>query len=89
MQVAMTLMILSALLFVFCVVQAILTGGAVPVWTGLLGILSFFAAAAGLAVTLYGHFVVRVEGRISWLAGLLPNLFLILVTLIFYIGGLV
>ena len=88
-QIAMTLMIVSAVLFLFCVIEAVLTAGDVPRWVGLLGILSFLSALAGVIVTLYGHFIVRVEGKVPWLAAFLPNLFLVLLTLIFYIGGMV
>ncbi|MBQ7248344.1 MAG: hypothetical protein IJS22_09685 [Lachnospiraceae bacterium] len=86
--VALALFIFGLLLFAASLTVSIVTAGSAGLYTGIMGILAFFSAVAGILVTLYGHFAVRMEGRIKWLAVLIPNSILAGLLLVLYVIGL-
>ncbi|WP_434311572.1 hypothetical protein [Hominifimenecus sp. rT4P-3] len=88
MQVSLTLFVVSLLALVFCLWYAISSNGMSGTLVALVGILAFFAALAGLLVTLYGHFAVGIEGKLHWIAGAFTNGTLLVITFLLYLSGL-
>ena len=66
MQAAMALLIPETLIFLYLLVKAILTGGGLSSWEGGLGVLGMILSLIGIGIPLYGHFIVRMDGRKSW-----------------------
>lgn len=87
-QAALSLFVLSILLFLFCMWRSIATAGGAGLLIAFFGILSFIAALAGLIVTVYGHFFVRIEGKIKWIAGLATNGMMMVIMLMLYLVGI-
>lgn len=88
MQVSLTLFAVSALLFLLCLWQAIATAGTTGTGIALAGIISFGLAVWGLGVTLFGHFVVRMEGKIKWIAGIITNGMMMVIWIMLYVSGI-
>lgn len=88
MQTALTIFAVSLAALGFCLWRAIASNGTSGIVAALVGIFSFILALIGLSVTLYGHFVVRIEGKISWLAGVFTNGTLLVITILLYLSGL-
>lgn len=87
MRTALLLLTVSVFFFAVGIAISVIMGGQGAAFIGIFGIISFFVAIAGVCVTLYGHFVVQIEGRFSWLVGLLPNAGMALFMLILYVSG--
>ncbi len=88
-SVSMGLFVLAALLFTACIVLSVIQAGKAGLYIGIMGLAAFAASLIGTLVALYGHFAVRIEGRIHWLAALIPNAALALILAALYITGLV
>ena len=88
MQVALTLFTISVLLFLLCLWQSVATAGNIGIGIALAGILSFAFAVGGVGVTLFGHFVVRMEGKLRWYVGLITNGAVAVIMLLLYISGI-
>ena len=89
MQASLTLFGLSLVLFGVSLWRAVATAGTAGVLIALPGFLSFFAALAGFLVAIiYGHFVVRIEGKIKWIAGITANGMMLVILVLLYLAGL-
>ncbi len=88
MQASLGFFSASVLTFAFCLWQVISSRGSSGLVVALVGILSFILAIVGIGVTLYGHFVVKMEGKIKWGVGLATNGVLVVVLLLLYLSGL-
>ena len=88
MQVALTLFTISVLLFLLCLWQSIVTAGNIGVGIALTGVLSLALAIGGVGVTLFGHFVVRMEGKLRWYVGLITNGVMMAILLLLYFSGI-
>ena len=88
MQASLSLFAVSLLIFALCIWRSAATGGGAGLLAALGGILGFAVACAGLGVTLYGHFAVRMEGKLSWKIGILCNGGLALILLLLYLSGI-
>lgn len=88
MQASLSLFTVSLLIFALCIWRSAATGGAAGLLAALAAILGFALACAGLGVTLYGHFFVRIEGKLSWKIGILCNGGLALILLLLYLSGI-
>ena len=88
MQASLAFFGAGLLALVFCLWRAVASGGAAGPVAALLGILAFILALVGLGVTFYGHFVVKMEGKIKWGVGLGTNGALAALTLLLYLSGL-
>lgn len=88
MQVSLGLFAFAAVLLVLSLVLAFVTDGGAGFVAALAGVVSLLLSAAGLAVTLYGHFAVGVEGKIKWKLGVILNGAVLAVTLALYLLGL-
>jgi len=78
-----------SLLFVIATIWvSIVTGGNVPIGIGILGFFAFLLSMCGVAITIYGHFEIRIEGKIPWLAGIISNGVIALFLMVLYIIGL-
>jgi|GEM_PF-961544 len=88
MQTALFLFVLSLLLFVFCLWRSITTDGSAGALIAFTGILAFLVAVIGICVTLYGHFAVKLEGKINWIAGVVTNGMMAVIMLMLYISGI-
>lgn len=86
--VALSLFCLAFVLLTVSLIIAIASSGTAGVYVGAMGLIAFIACVVGVLVTLYGHFAVQIEGRIKWLAALIPNAALALLLLVLYILGL-
>ena len=89
MQVSLTLFGFAAVLLILSLVLALVTGGEVGWIAATAGLAAFLLSLIGLIITLYGHFAVGMEGKISWKVGLFTNGAVVLITLALYIVGLV
>jgi len=87
MQASLGLFAASLLMLVICLVHSVQSHGNTGFLTAGLACLAFLVACGGLAVTCYGHFVVRMEGKVNWIAGIITNGTLVLIMLILYISG--
>ena len=88
MQASLTLFGLSLVPFGVGLWRAVATAGTAGVLIALPGFSSFFAALAGFLVTIYGHFVVRIEGKIKWIAGITANGMMLVILVLLYLAGL-
>ena len=76
------------LALVFCLWRAVASRGTSGMVVALAGIFAFIMAVVGLIITLYGHFVVKMEGKIKWTIGLGTNGVLAALMLLLYLSGL-
>ena len=88
MQAAMSCFGVGTALFVLSIVLSVTTKGDVGIPEAICGIAGFLFGAAGLGITLFGHFIVGIEGKTDWKVGLYCNLLLILLTAGLYVLGL-
>jgi len=89
MQTSLSIFALEVLLFLGALAWAIATGGNAAWPVSLLGIAILLLGAAGVFVTLYGHFSVEAESAIDWRIGIYTNGASVLCILILTILGLV
>lgn len=89
MQVAMALFVFAAVLFILCIALSLATGGQVGWIAAAAGLVALVLSLAGLAVTLYGHFAVGMEGKLNWKWGLFLNGAVFVLLLALYILGLI
>lgn len=88
MQASLTLFGLSVFLFLLCLWRSVATGGTAGMGIAFIGLLAFFTALAGIGVTLYGHFIVKIEGRIKWIAGVATNGMMFIIMVLLYGSGI-
>jgi hypothetical protein len=88
MQAAMALLIPETLIFLYLLVKAILTGGGLSSWEGGLGVLGMILSLIGIGIPLYGHFIVRMDGRKSWKLPFFLHLGWFFLWIVFYCAGL-
>ncbi|MBQ5953245.1 MAG: hypothetical protein IJL47_04295 [Lachnospiraceae bacterium] len=86
---AAVLLFLAAFgLTVFVFVRAVTTGGNIGRLESALCLLSLIFAAAGVVIPLYGHFIVRVDGKADWRVGVAMNGLLLLALIFLYFLGI-
>ena len=88
MQASLALFAAGFLALIFCLWQVVASRGGSGLVVALVGILSFILALVGIGITLYGHLVVKMEGKIHWGVGLATNGALAAFLLLLYLSGL-
>ena len=88
MTVSVSLFVLSLCLTVFLIVRSAFTAGGLGKTEGVLGAVALLASAAGWIVPLYGHFIVRIDGKGDWRIGTLLNGMLTLFLVFLYFLGI-
>ena len=88
MQASLALLIPEVLAFVYLFVRSVMTGGGLTAWEGGIGVLAMLCALAGIIIPLYGHFIVRIDGRKSWKIPFFAHLGVFLLWIVFYCAGL-
>ena len=88
MTVSVSLFVLSLVLTAVLIVRSAMTAGELGKAGGILGTVALAAAAAGFVVPLYGHFIVRMDGRGDWRIGTVLNGLLTLFLVFLYFLGI-
>ena len=88
MTASVGLFILSLGLTVFLIVRAVLTEGAISRTEGILGTVALIASAAVFIIPLYGHFIVRMDGKADWRVGAALNGIMMLLLIFLYFLGI-
>ena len=88
MTVSVSLFILSLGLTLFLLIRSVITAGSLGRTEGILGAAALLASAAGWIVPLYGHFIVRIDGKADWRIGALMNGVLMLFLVFLYFLGI-
>ena len=88
MTVSLGLFAISLGLTVFLIVRSVLTEGGLGRTEGILGAAALLASAAGWIIPLYGHFIVRMDGKADWRIGTLLNGLLMLILVFLYFLGI-
>lgn len=88
MTVSLGLFFLSLILSAVLIVRAVLTDGGLGRADAVLGTLALAAVIAGFIVPLYGHFIVRIDGKANWRLGVLLNGVLMLFLVFLYFLGI-
>ena len=87
MTVSIGLFLVSLAITVFLLVRSALTAGGLGKAEGVLGILALAAGVIGFIAPLYGHFIVRIDGRGDWRVGAVLNgLMTLLLTFLYFLG---
>lgn len=87
MQASLGLFVLGLLLLLGLFIHAVVSGGALAGWEGVLGFVGMLMALAGFALPLYGKFVVGSRDKPDYHLGLLLNGPLFLLYVFFYFLG--
>ncbi len=88
MQASLSFFAAGLLALAFCLWRAVSSRGGSGLVVALVGILAFILAIVGIGVTLYGHFVVKMEGKVKWGVGIAANGVLAAFLLLLYLSGL-
>ena len=88
MTVSVSLFILSLVLTAVLMVRSALTAGGLGRTEGLLGTVALAASIAGFVIPLYGHFIVRIDGKGDWRVGTFLNGILMLFLVFLYFLGI-
>ncbi len=88
MTASAALFAVSFVLTAVLLVRAVRSAGGLGTAEGLLGIAALVAAAAGFVIPLYGHFIVREDGRADWRIGCALNGLMLLVLVWLYFLGI-
>ena len=88
MTASMILFAVSLVLTVFLIIRSVMTAGSLGKTESILGAAALLASAAGWIIPLYGHFIVRMDGKADWRAGTLLNGTLMLLLVFFYFLGI-
>ena len=88
MTVAVALFVIAFGLTVFVLLRAVLSGGNAGRLEGICGIAAIVCSAAGFVVPLYGHFIVRMDGKADWRLGVVLNGLLLFFLIFLYFSGI-
>ena len=88
MTVSVSLFILSLVLTAVLIVRSALTAGGLGRTEAVLGAAALLASAAGWIIPLYGHFIVRIDGKGDWRVGTVMNGILMLFLIFLYFLGI-
>ena len=88
MTVSVALFILGLVITAALLVRSAVTDGGLGRISGILGTVALAAAIAGFAVPLYGHFIVRMDGKGDWRVGTVLNGLLMLFLVFLYFLGI-
>ena len=88
MTVSVGLFVISFVLTAVLIVRSALTAGGLGRVEGILGAVALIASAAGFIVPLYGHFIVRIDGKGDWRVGTALNGLLTLFLIFLYFLGI-
>ena len=88
MTVSISLFCLSLVLTAVLMVRSALTAGGLGRTEGILGTVALIASVVGFIVPLYGHFIVRMDGKGDWRVGTLLNGILMLFLIFLYFLGI-
>ena len=88
MTVSVALFVLGFVITAVLLVLSAVTAGGLGRISGILGTVALAAAAAGFTVPLYGHFIVRMDGKGDWRVGTVLNGLLTLFLVFLYFLGI-
>ena len=88
MQAAVALFGLEVFLLTALLAACVRSGGAIGLGGALLGMLIWLMSLAGIGITLFGHFRVRMDGKWPWRIGVQLNGIVTVIMTAFYVIGL-
>ena len=88
MTVSVSLFILSLVLTVLLIIRTAVTAGGLGRTESILGAAALIASIAGWIIPLYGHFIVRMDGKGDWRVGTVMNGILMLFLIFLYFLGI-
>ena len=88
MQSSLGIFVLGLILFIALFIHALLSGGGLRLWEGLLGFAGMLLALLGFLLPLYGKFVVGTRDKPDYRLGMLLNGPLFLLYVFFYFLGI-
>ena len=87
MAVSLGLFFLSLAVTVFLLIRSVLTEGNLSKAESILGTAALAASIAGFVIALYGHFIVRIDGKGDWRIGAALNgLMMLFLVFVYFLG---
>ncbi len=88
MQASFALLVPEVLLLLYLFIKAVVTGGGLSLGEGALGLLVLILSGLGMYIPVYGHFVVKADGKRSWKIPFFLHAGIFVLSVILYLSGL-